>query len=56
VNILVNLFEKEKYQWNYVHFKIHIAQNARQKNLVVHDLKNSELSALENLNFYSYKP
>lgn len=49
---LAKLLEKEKCQWDYVHFKIHTAQKARHKIPVVHDLENSELAALENLNFY----
>lgn len=50
--MLAKLLEKDKCQRNYVHFKIHTAQNARHKTPAVHNLKNSELAAMENLIFY----
>lgn len=53
MKMLPELLKKDKCQWNYVHFKIDIAQNARYKIPAVSDLRNSELSATENLKFCS---
>lgn len=46
------LLEKDEWQWNYVHFKIHTVHNVRQKIPAVCALKNSELEATEKIHFY----